>query len=199
MLSHLDYMNLFMRALIRSKLPAAWSEGFNPHLKVSFATALAVGVTTDCEYVDFELTAAVEASEVMRRLNSQLPEGAQLLKVKKLIGKSKPVMSLVDISRYEVRLPIEDFETARLAVERFNATEEINFTRITPKKTRELEIKKYLAEPLKLNETGLKFAVKIFPEGSLKPSEVLKVLHERFDFPDISEAKINRTELVIRN
>ena len=206
-LSHLDYMNLFMRALLRSKLPAAWSEGFNPHLKVSFASALGVGVTSDCEYVDFELTANLDEAEVMRRLNLQLPEGAELVKVKKLRGKYKPAMSLADLSRYEVRLPLRDFESARRAVEKFNATEEIKFTRITPKKTRELEIKKYLVEPVTMrnaqcvmrncDEIILKFAVKIFPEGSLKPSEVLKVLHEQFDFPDISEARINRTELLL--
>ena len=202
-LSHLDYMNVFMRALIRSKLPAAWSEGFNPHLKVSFATALAVGVTSDCEYVDFELTAPVNELEVCKRLNEQLPNGAEILRLKKLSGKVKPVMSLVDLSRYEVRLPFEEkfFNAAQQSVSNFNATREIKFTRVTPKKVREIELKQYLAERLTLSMTGdellIKFAVKITPEGSLKPSEVLKILCERFDFPvELSAAKINRTELL---
>ena len=202
-LSHLDYMNVFMRALIRSKLPAAWSEGFNPHLKVSFATALAVGVTSDCEYVDFELTAPVNEFEVARRLNEQLPIGAEILRLKKLRGKSKPVMSLVDLSRYEVRLPFDEkfFDAAKSSVHNFNAAAEIKFTRITPKKTRELELKQYLAERVKLSltvgELVIKFATRITSEGSLKPSEVLKILRERFDFPiDISAAQINRTELL---
>ena len=204
-LSHLDYMNVFMRALIRSKLPAAWSEGFNPHLKVSFATALAVGVTSDCEYVDFELTRPVEAFNVAKKLNAQLPNGAEILRLKKLRGKSKPVMSLVDLSRYEVRLPFDKklFDAAQLSVKQFNATPQINFTRITPKKTRELELKKYLVEPVAISLVGdellIKFAVLITPEGSLKPSEVLKVLRERFDFPaDFSAAKINRTALLCK-
>lgn len=204
-LSHLDYMNVFMRALIRSKLPAAWSEGFNPHLKVSFATALAVGVTSDCEYVDFELTRPVEAFDVAKRLNAQLPSGAEILRLKKLRGKSKPVMSLVDLSRYEVRLPFDKkfFDAAQLSAKNFNATPQINFTRITPKKSRELELKKYLVEPVGISFAGdellIKFAVMITPEGSLKPSEVLKVLRERFDFPaDFSAAKINRTALLCK-
>ena len=204
-LSHLDYMNVFMRALVRSKLPAAWSEGFNPHLKVSFANALAVGVTSDCEYVDFELTRPVEAFEVAKKLNAQLPRGAEILRLKKLRGKSKPVMSLVDLSRYEVRLPFDEklLDAAQLSVKIFNATPEIFFTRITPKKTRELELKKYLVEPVKISladdELIIKFATLITPEGSLKPSEVLKVLREQFDFPaDISVAKINRTALLCK-
>ena len=208
-LSHLDYMNVFMRALIRSKLPAAWSEGFNPHLKVSFATALAVGVTSDCEYVDFELTAPVREFEVAKKLNAQLPNGAEILRLKKLRDKAKPVMSLVDLSRYEVRLPFDKkfFDAAQVAARNFNATPEIIFTRITPKKTREFDIKKYLAEPVELQCVMrnaqcvmiLNFAVLITAEGSLKPSEVLKVLRERFNFPaEISEAKINRTALLCK-
>ncbi|MBQ7454667.1 MAG: DUF2344 domain-containing protein [Selenomonadaceae bacterium] len=203
MLSHLDYMNVFMRALIRSKLPAAWSEGFNPHLKVSFATALAVGVTSDCEYVDFELTAPVDELEVSKRLNAQLPSGAEILRLKKLRGKSKPVMSLVDLSRYEIRLPFNEklLPAAQNSVTAFNAAQEIKFTRVTPKKIRELELKRYLAERVELSlsagELLIKFAVRITPEGSLKPSEVLKILRERFNFPvDLLSAKINRTELL---
>ena len=184
-------------------MPAAWSEGFNPHLKVSFATALAVGVTSDCEYVDFELTEPVSEFDVAKKLNEQLPKGAEILRLKKLRGKSKPVMSLVDLSRYEVRLPFEEkfLSAAQLSIKNFNATPEIKFTRVTPKKTRELELKKYLVEPVEISLAGdellIKFAVKITPEGSLKPSEVLKILREQFDFPaDISAAKINRTALL---
>ena len=201
-LSHLDYMNVFMRALLRSKLPAAWSEGFNPHLKVSFANALAVGVTSDSEYVDFELTEPLDESEVMSRLNEQLPTGAEILKLKRLRGKSKPVMSLADMSRYEVRLPFDEkfLEKAQRSIKNFNETPEIKFIRETPKKTRELEIKKYLAEPLKINWSGelvIKFGIRITAEGSIKPSEVLKILRERFDFPvDVSAARINRTALL---
>ena len=210
-LSHLDYMNVFMRALLRSKLPAAWSKGFNPHLKVSFATALAVGVTSDCEYVDFELIAPVKEFEVAKRLNAQLPKGSEILRLKKLRAKSKPVMSLVDLSRYEIRLPFDKkfLDAAQISVKNFNETPEIKFMRITPKKTRERELKKYLVEPVTIrneelgirncDEIILKFAVEITAEGSLKPSEVLKVLREQFDFPaDISLAKINRTALLCK-
>ena len=202
-LSHLDYMNVFMRALLRSKLPAAWSEGFNPHLKVSFASALSVGVTSDCEYVDFELTAPIAEPEVLQRLNAQLPKGMEILRLKKLRGKVQPVMSLVDLSRYEVRLPFDKkyFDAAQNSIKNFNATPEIKFTRITPKKTRELEIKKYVAEPIKIalfgEEIMINLAIRITATGSVKPSEILQILHERFNFPvDVANARINRTALL---
>ena len=112
-------------------------------------------------------------------------------------------MSLVDLSRYEVRLPFEEkfLSAAQMSVKNFNLTPEINFTRITPKKTRELELKKFIAAPVEISLAGgellIKFAVKIFLDGSLKPSEVLKILRERFDFPtDFDAALINRTALL---
>ena len=54
-ISHLDYASLMQRAVRRAKIPAAYSEGFNPHMKLSFASALSVGVTSDAEYMDLEL------------------------------------------------------------------------------------------------------------------------------------------------
>ena len=201
-LSHLDYMNMFMRALLRAKLPAAWSEGFNPHMKVSFASALGVGVTSDCEYVDFELTTPLKEFDVARRLNEQLPKGAEIVRLKKLRGKAQAAMTLADMSRWEIRLPLAmiDLQSVEDSVKRFNAATEVRFTRVTPKKTRELEAKKYLAEPVTLTVTDdeliIKFATKIFPDGSLKPSEVLFLsIHTPSEG---CECKINRIALLSR-
>ncbi|MBR6012778.1 MAG: TIGR03960 family B12-binding radical SAM protein [Selenomonadaceae bacterium] len=197
-LSHLEYMKLFMSALLRAKLPAAYSEGFNPHLKISFATALGVGVTSDCEYVDFVLKEKISADEVMKKLNEQLPKGAEILKIKKISSKAPALMSSVDFSRYEVKIPL--VENLFDAVKKFNDTKEIIFTRITPKKTREIEIKTFIAERIKiLDETTFTFGIKITPEGSLKPVEVLKVLNENFGAEiNIADSKINRTDLLSR-
>ena len=54
--SHLDLQRLFQRAFRRAKLPLAYSQGFNPHPLVAFATALSVGFTSEGEYLDLTLT-----------------------------------------------------------------------------------------------------------------------------------------------
>lgn len=195
-LSHLEYMKVFMSALLRSKLPAAYSEGFNPHLKVSFATALGVGVTSNCEYADFILRENLAADEVMAKLNLQLPSGAEIVRIKKIFGKTPALMSAVDFSRYEIFLPIT--ENLIAAVEKFNAAREIKFTRVTPKKIRELEIKKFMAERIKISDDRIIFGVKIFEDGTLKPSEILKVLNDFGAEINIADAKINRTALLSR-
>ena len=201
-LSHLEYMNVFMSALLRSKLPAAYSEGFNPHLKVSFATALGVGVTSDCEYVDFELTQNIKSNEVMTRLNLQLPKGAEILRIRKINGKVPALSAAIDFSRYEIFIDA-NFEETLNAAKKFNAAKEIIFQRVTPKHTREIEIKKYIAEPLKVakvdGEILLTFGTKIFLDGTIKPSEVLQVLREEFNLKiEVTAAKINRTALLSR-
>ena len=200
-LSHLEYMNVFMSALLRSKLPAAYSEGFNPHLKVSFATALGVGVTSDCEYVDFVLSAKILDAEVMNKLNLQLPKGMEIVRLKKISSKTPALMSAVDFSRYEVAIPFSGDATD--AVEKFNSASEIIFDRITPKKSRQFDAKKFIAERLKIISSDgenliLKFGIKITPEGSMKASEVLKILQNFGLEIEITQAKINRTALFSR-
>ena len=54
-ISHLDFMRLVQRALRRAEIPVAYSKGFNPHPRLSFASALAVGTTSDGEYLDIIL------------------------------------------------------------------------------------------------------------------------------------------------
>ena len=67
-ISHLDYAALIERAIRRAKLPVAYSEGFNPHMKFSFASALAVGVTSEAEVMDVELSRPVAQPEAWDRL-----------------------------------------------------------------------------------------------------------------------------------
>ena len=72
-ISHLEYVRTIERAIRRAKLPAAYSEGFNPHLKFSLASALGVGVVSMAEFVEIELA---EHSDYGRRCNCEQRTGA---------------------------------------------------------------------------------------------------------------------------
>ncbi len=88
LLSHLELINLFSRAIRRSGLPVAFSHGFNPHMKVSFWHALPVGFESRSEYCNITLTEKITCEEVHRSLNKELPCGIEILRVentKKLI------------------------------------------------------------------------------------------------------------------
>ncbi len=77
--SHLDMQRLFQRAFRRADLPLAYSQGFNPHPLLSFATALSVGYTSDGEYFDVTLSEHVSPEAFRERVNAVLPEGVRII------------------------------------------------------------------------------------------------------------------------
>jgi radical SAM-linked protein len=77
-ISHLDLMKVFERAVRRTGLPIAYSQGFNPHPHLVFGLPLSVGVTSDGEYADFELTRQIQPQQFMDVLNASLPEAIRI-------------------------------------------------------------------------------------------------------------------------
>lgn len=109
--SHLDMLRSTQRALMRSKLPLAYSQGYHPHPILSFAMALPVGSLSEREYMDITLTEYVEPVEITKRLNAGMPSGLSVVKSYELKKESKSLMSQVAASdwMYEARFD-EDIE-----------------------------------------------------------------------------------------
>jgi len=89
-LSHMDLVRVLERAVRRAKLPVAYSEGFNPRLRMSFYTQLSVGVTGEAEPMTIELTERVDTKELAKALNSALPEGISIKAVEEVDGRRSP-------------------------------------------------------------------------------------------------------------
>ncbi len=79
--SHLDLMRTFNRLLMRSGLPVSYTQGFNPHIILTFAQPLSVGVTSDGEYAEFQLDEPRTLDEIKTGLNTVAPRGIEILKV----------------------------------------------------------------------------------------------------------------------
>jgi len=94
-LSHLDTMRVFQRALTRACIPVMYSQGFNPHMKLSIAFPLPLGVESVCEMIDIKLEYPV--SGVVDKLNAALPEGFQILRTLPLFNLDK-----ITYIRYEL-------------------------------------------------------------------------------------------------
>ena len=199
--SHLDYANLFVRACKRAELPMAYSEGFNPHMKVAFASALSLGAASDAEYVDFEMTEELAAPIVMERLSKHLPRGAQIVRLKILKGKHKALMADVDEARYRIVLAYTGaLEAVRESVHRYNEADTAVWERVTPKKSRTIETKAYIKTPVsfQLENGRLIFWMNLVvtPQGSVKPIEILSLMVRDFDLPvDPNEAYVTRIGL----
>ncbi len=99
-ISHLDTMRTFERAFRRANLPIAFTQGFNPRPKITFAQALSVGVTSSSEYMDVEFYEDVSVDDVAFKLNQVLPEGIKILDVK--VADEKLALSMLNGATYIV-------------------------------------------------------------------------------------------------
>lgn len=111
-LSHLELINLFTRAVSRAGLPVLYSQGFHPHPRFSFATATSVGIESEAEYLDIYV-AGMAADEARERLNRVLPPGITILEAVEMPLKTESLSVLIEATRY--RLTIQNYSADLLA------------------------------------------------------------------------------------
>jgi radical SAM-linked protein len=102
-LSHRNTMDVLERAIRAAGLPARYSEGFNPHMKLSMGPALALGIESREEVFEAEGTAPFGA-DAADQINSKLPSGVAVLDVRLLPAGEAPLSRAVKGARYSVRL-----------------------------------------------------------------------------------------------
>lgn len=180
-ISHLDLLKTIERSLRRAGVPLAFSEGFNPHPKIAFASALAVGLTSSGEYMDIETNQDVDPQKLVSDINNNLPAG---LKINRAVSveKSLPaLMAVVNRALYQVTVVLKDPVTddeLKEAIDKLSNQEEISITRNTKKGPREKNIKagivkiKGRADNKELFLEMLLFA----GEVNVRPEEVVQAL-----------------------
>ena len=138
---HLDVMRYFQKAIRRAELPIAYSEGFSPHMLLSFASPLGVGISSTGEYFDMVLAEDMKTDEIVKRLNATMVEGMEVLSARHVPdGKASKAMSLVAGADYlvqfrEGKMPEIDLETK---VPVFFALPQIEIMRKTKRSEKEL-------------------------------------------------------------
>jgi radical SAM-linked protein len=115
-ISHLDLMRLWQRALNRAGVPLAYSEGFNPHPRISLAAPLALGVTSEAELMDIVLTRWSSPHAFTESVSRQLPRGIEINQVYNIVLTMPSLQSQVRYAEYAVELETEksqkDIESA---------------------------------------------------------------------------------------
>ncbi len=127
-ISHLDLIRAFERAARRAGLPLAFTQGFNPHPKLSFAAPLAVGTAGEAEFADLELTGNISAGVVAEALSGMFPEGLRLIESRLVPDSAPALMAAVDLAGYTARAVLEaplDKEMIDKAIAEFLARPEI--------------------------------------------------------------------------
>jgi len=99
--SHLDVLRAISRTLRRAGLPVAFSSGFNPMPRLSFGPPLPLGLESEAEFFDLELTVDLKEEAVFNALQEALPPGLTVLKVQRLVGKTPSLMAGIKALSYQ--------------------------------------------------------------------------------------------------
>ena len=126
-LSHLDMTRTMERSLRRAKLPLAFSQGYHPHLKMSFASALAVGVTGRREYLDLELAEQVSMQRFSQVLADALPPALHFVSAQEIRNGAKSLSAMVNLSvvRFYGEMVEGDVEKIRYGIQQVLGEKEI--------------------------------------------------------------------------
>ena len=157
-IGHLDVMRYFQKAMRRAEIPIAFTQGFSPHMIMSFANPLGVGLTSDGEYFDIELTGPVASKEAVRRLNEVMAEGMEVVSFVQIPEEKKATgMAIIEAADY-------------LALR-----EEILVVKQTKKSEKEVNIRPWILE---MEKQGASIFMKVCAGSStnLKPELVMSAL-----------------------
>jgi radical SAM-linked protein len=174
-ISHLDVMRAFERALFRTQLPLRMSEGFNPKPRVSFPVALGVGIEGLDEAMEFDLRDWLALPEVERRLREQLPSGLDLLSLR--LTDPRTAARAVEVE-YRVTLPLSLRDDPRAqvpALDALLARPDVPVRRLRKGKEKTVNLRAFIRALTRDGET-LVMTFTAGPDGSAHPDEVLGAL-----------------------
>ncbi|MEB3828451.1 TIGR03960 family B12-binding radical SAM protein [Phormidium sp. CCY1219] len=100
LLSHLDLMRLFDRAVRRADLPIAFTGGYHPGPRISPANALSLGATSSGEIVDFELTEPMDVAAFQERLSAELPQDMPIYQIREVDVKARSASQQLERAEY---------------------------------------------------------------------------------------------------
>jgi len=183
--SHLDVARAFERGVRRAGLPIAYSAGFTPHPKISYAGGAPTGVASEAEYLSLTLTSRTEADTVRERLNAALPDGIDVIVVTEDTG-GLPASRLT-ASEWQVTLPGVTPGSVTPIVQKFLALTEAPVERLTSKGLRRMDARAAVVSLNVLGDPSAGSALRMVVRHtvpSVRPDDVLNALRDVSDvFP----------------
>ncbi|WP_460743464.1 TIGR03936 family radical SAM-associated protein [Mariniluteicoccus endophyticus] len=150
--SHRDFGRAFERALRRAAVPMAYSSGFNPHPRVSFANASPTGAATEAEYLEIGLSERCDPEKVRAALDAALPPGLDVLAV--VEATPGALADRLAASAWQVDFDVADPELLERAVAAFLAEEHVEVQRMTKNGMRTFDAREAVVE-LRATGTGI--------------------------------------------
>lgn len=197
-LGHLDMLRYFQRAVMKSAIPAKYSEGFHPHQLMSFAYPLAVAMETEGDYMDLDLAVERPADELLGALNAVMREGVWVSRVSLLGEGAANAMALVAAADYRIFTGCGEAELKAACDELLSADSLlIEKAKKNGKKKKETVQKDIRPGILKLETEadGSLFMKLVSGSGmNVRPADILALIAERVPGAQ-DEALIRRLEI----
>jgi radical SAM-linked protein len=195
---HLDLQRTLERTIRRAELPLAYSQGFNPHPKLTLAAALPLGFTSTCEVADMWLKAEMPLKEVESALREAAPPGITFDSIQAIEASAPKIQTLLHSAEYLVTLMEAVPDLSERVVELL-ASEELPLTRVRKRRTRSYDLRP-LIEGLSVIEPSLDDKQRLHMrlvarEGATgRPDEVLKVMKINTNKTHIQRSKLHFKE-----
>ena len=193
-ISHLDLQRFFQRAVNRTGLPIAYSQGFNPHPVMSFGSALALGWTSEYEVIDIKLSAPMGRKRTEDAIRAALPEDLPVLEVRMVDDRHPAPMSLVRMSDYRILPQGENVAEILAQIPSFLSLENVPTVKKTKSGEKEINARPLVVE-IKPFEDGFDTRLMLTEQHSIKPELLIGLLSEMAGV-EAPEARIHRMMLL---
>lgn len=193
-ISHLDLQRFFQRAVNRTGLPIAYSQGFNPHPVMSFGSALALGWTSEYEVIDIKLSAPMGRKRTEDAVRAALPEDLPVLEVRMVDDRHAAPMALVRMADYRVTLTGETAPAVIAQIPEFMARDHVEAVKKTKSGEKTIDARSMVIglEPL---SDGFSARLMLTERDSMKPDLLIDILCGMAGV-DAPQARIHRVALL---
>lgn len=186
-ISHLDLVDLFQRTLFQNKVDVKFSEGFNPHPRMSIAYPLPLGIESNSEYMEIYLNSEVDLDDFVNKMNERLPIGIKIVEAK--YDDDESISNKVKSVVYAFKLlntfydKNKDIDLAK-ELNKVNDMDIVEIERKRKKGKRRIFVKENAKDYLnrfELKEDAIYAYIKMSEQGSLKPALVFDILNNYTD------------------
>lgn len=192
-IGHLDLMRAMQRALRRSGLPLRYSQGFNPHILLTFAAPLSVGMPGKREVMEVPIEGEMTGEAFLAKLSAALPPDLPVLSVQPVDDRHPAPMALLTAAVYQAELETVPENFGEM-VEKYLAQKEIPAVRKTKTGMKPCDLRPMIYG-LTLNGNTLTMVLALCESATCKPDLLLSSLFE-FAGAERPRALITRTQLL---
>lgn len=174
-IGHLDLMRYFQKAFRRTDINVLYSKGFSPHMIMSFAQPLGVGVESDGEYFDVEVDDSEDVSLFKDKLNLEMAEGVAILEAVILPEKTQNAMASVAAAGYELNF-YKDSPLSEELLDKYASSDSVEYIKTTKTGEHIINVKEYVFDIKLLDSNTLYLLCDASSSGNLKPSTFIEAL-----------------------